>query len=282
VVARVHGGAGPRRRAGLTEPRTVALDGTAVRVQVLGSGPPVLLLHGSGPGTTAWGAWQSLCEALAGRFALVAPDQAGFGGTPLPPGRPPGRALWTERAIALMDLLGHERYAVVGHSMGGAVALSVAAERPDAVRAVVGIGCMGAPMPLPDGLDRLWAARATRDGAREVLGLIAADPRAPVDEAAVDARLAAMRGQPGYADLFPPPRARWVEDLTVSGAVTAPVLLVHGARDRIVPLREGALPLVERLPDVRLHVLGGCGHSAHAEQPATVHRLLADFLERHA
>jgi 2-hydroxymuconate-semialdehyde hydrolase len=254
-----------------------------VRVHVLGSGTAVLLLHGSGPGTTALGAWRPLCEALASRFALIALDQAGFGGTPMPPGRPAGRALWTDQAVDLMDRLGHERYAVVGHSMGGAVALSVAAARPDAVRAVVGIGCMGAPMPLPAALDRLWAASATPAGAREVLELTAADPGAPVDTAAVEARLEAMRAQNGYATLFPPPRQRWVDDLTLSAAernaVAAPVLLVHGARDRVVPPRDGALPLVEHLPDARLHVLGGCGHSPHAERPRTVHRLLTDFLD---
>jgi 2-hydroxymuconate-semialdehyde hydrolase len=253
-------------------------------VHVVGTGPPVLLLHGSGPGATALSAWQPLCDALAERFTLVAPDQAGFGAAPAPSAGGTGRALWTEQAIAAMDRLGHERYSVVGHSMGGAVALSVAAARPDAVRSVVGIGCMGAPMPLPPGLDRLWAARPTRDGARTALELIAADPDAPVPDAAIDARLEAMRAQGGdvYAALFPPPRERWVADLALSAAerdaVTARVLLVHGARDQIVPLRDGALPLVEELPDAHLYVLGGCGHSPHAERPGFVHPLLADFL----
>jgi 2-hydroxymuconate-semialdehyde hydrolase len=242
----------------------------------------VLLLHGSGPGTTAWGAWRALCEALADRFTLVAPDQAGFGGTPLPPDRPPGRALWAEQATALMDGLGHERFAVLGHSMGGAVALSVAAARPDAVRAVVGIGSMGAPVPLPDGLDRLWAARPTAAGAREVLGLIAADPDAPLDETAVEARLAAMRAQEGYDRLFPPPRERWVADLTVREPVRAPVLLVHGAQDRIVPLHDGGRALAARLDDVRLHVVEGSGHSPHADRPGEVLPLIASFLEDHA
>jgi 2-hydroxymuconate-semialdehyde hydrolase len=284
VVARVHGGAGPRRRAGLTEPaspRTVSLAEAVVRVVTLGSGPPVLLLHGSGPGTTAWGAWRPLGETLADRFTLVAPDQAGFGGTPLPPGRPPGRALWTEQAIALMDLLGHERYAVIGHSMGGAVALSVAAARPDAVGAVVGIGCMGAAMPLPRALDRLWAARATRESAREVLGLIAADPEAALDPSAVETRLAAMRAQEGYDRLFPPPRERWVADLTVREPVRAPVLLVHGEEDRIVP-RDAAVALVAQLDDVRLRVIEGSGHSPHADRPGEVLPLIASFLEDHA
>jgi len=273
---------------------TVEVNGAPIHVHALGTGPPVLLLHGSGPGTTAWRAWRPLCETLSDRFELIAPDQAGFGRTPIPARRQAGRALWVEQAIALMDLLGPERYAVVGHSMGGAVALAAAAARPDAVRTVVGIGSMGAPMPLPVGLDRLWAARPTRDGAAQVLRLIAPGPSSgvgtpatadPPDAAAVEDRLEAMlaQGEEAYAALFPPPRERWVTDLGLRESewdgVTAHVLLVHGARDQIVPLGDGALPLVERLPQADLHVLGDCGHSPHLERPGLVHDLVADHLE---
>jgi 2-hydroxymuconate-semialdehyde hydrolase len=295
VVAGIHGGARPRSRSSLTRTfvpaavplaRTVEVGGQPLAVSVTGSGPGVLFLHGSGPGTTASGAWRSTCAALAERFQLVTPDQAGFGRTPLPAGRRAGRALWTEQAVALMDLLGHSRYALVGHSMGGAVALSIAAARPDAVRCVVGIGCMGAEMALPAGLDRLWAARPTRDDAEHVLRLIAGDPDAPVAEEAVAARLDAMCAHDGYAGLFPPPRDRWVADLALTAAeraaVRQPVLLIHGARDRIVPLRDGAVPLVEQLPLADLHVLGNCGHSPHVERPEIVNRLTIDFLETHA
>jgi 2-hydroxymuconate-semialdehyde hydrolase len=273
------------------------VNGAPIHFHTVGSGPPVLLLHGSGPGTTAWGAWQPLCEALSDRFEVIAPDQAGFGRTPMPAGSRAGRALWVGQAIAFMDLLGHERYSVVGHSMGGAVALAAAAARPDAVGAVVGIASMGAPMPLPDGLDRLWAARPTRAGATEVLRLLApGSPRragSPAavgspDPTAVEDRLEAMlaQGEEAYAALFPPPRERWVADLGLRESewdrVSADVLLVYGARDQIVPLRDGALPLVERLPHADLLVLGDCGHSPHIARPELVHRRLADHLEINA
>lgn len=271
--------------------RAVEIGGVPVHFNAVGSGPPVLLLHGSGPGTTGWRAWRPLCEALSDRHELIAPDQAGFGLTPVPSGGQAGRNVWAEQAIGLMDLLGHDRYAVVGHSMGGAVALAVAAARPEVVRAIVGIGCMGAPMPLPDGLDRLWRARPTRAGAAEVVRLIS--PGSPngvgsPDPVAIDERLDAMlaQGEETYAALFPPPRERWVADLAMRDPewrrVAARVLLVHGARDQIVPVREGALPLVERLPHADLFLLGGCGHSPHAERPELVHDLLADHLGRDA
>ena len=91
-------------------------------------------------------------------------------------------------------------------------------------------------------------------------------------------------GAAAFASLFPPPRARWVEQLTLSAqtlaAIRAPVLLVHGAEDRLTPLETAALPLLEHLADVRLHVLGRCGHVPALEHPHDFRRLLSCFLGR--
>ena len=91
-------------------------------------------------------------------------------------------------------------------------------------------------------------------------------------------------GAAAFASLFPPPRARWADDLTLSAqtlaAIRAPVLLVHGAEDRVTPLGTAALPLLEHLADVRLHVLGRCGHVPAIEHPHDFRRLLSCFLRR--
>jgi 2-hydroxymuconate-semialdehyde hydrolase len=264
--------------------RSIDVAGWPVRVHELGDGPPVLLLHGSGPGTTGWGAWAGLAAALAAGHRVVVPDQAGFGATPVPGGGRAGLACWREQAAGLMEALQIPRYAVVGHSMGGAVALALAAARSDAVTRVVGVGSMGAAMPLTGVLDRLWAARPGQ--ARLLLELLFEDP-ALVTEAAVLVREESMAaGADAFAPLFPAPRDRWVRDLTLEpatlGAITAPVLLVHGAQDRIAPLRDAALPLLEALPDARLHALGRCGHVPAVEHPAAFVRLIRDFLETDA
>jgi pimeloyl-ACP methyl ester carboxylesterase len=242
-------------------------------------GPPVLLLHGSGPGTTA-AAWGPLIDALAPRHRVIAPDLLGFGASPRPVG--PLRAAWTRQALDLVDSLGVGSFAVVGNSAGAAIALSVASARPESVTRVVGVGAMGHPMALPDGLDALWAYRApTLDGARRLLELINHDPAAATP-AAVEARHHATLAQPWYPELFPPPRQRWVDDLSLTreelAAIAAPVLLVHGAQDRIVPLRDGFVPLLESLPDVRGHVFGRCGHAAPLERTTEFNHLLTTFL----
>jgi 2-hydroxymuconate-semialdehyde hydrolase len=267
----------------VTASRTVEVAGTPVDVLDVGEGPAVLLLHGSGPGTTGAGAWGATAAALSGSWRLLAPDHAGFGGTPLAAGSRGGLEVWTEQAAGLMDALAVESYAVVGHSMGGAVALALAATRPERVTRVVAVSTMGAPgAPLSPDLDAVWAAPPGSAGARDMLSRLFLD-QSLVTEVAVEARAAAMQaGAEAFAAMFPPPRQRWSDDLTLSSEelarIDAPVLLVHGAKDRLTPLRTAALPLLEHLADVRLHVLGRCGHSAAVEHPEEFRRLLTGFL----
>ena len=133
-----------------------------------GSGPPVLLLHGSGPGTTG-AAWAPLIAALATAvLASSRPTCSGFGdaqavaragGAAMPPGR--------RRRASSLDGLG-EPCAVVGNSAGGAIALSLAHARPRAVTRVVAVGSMGHPMTLPRGAGRAVGlrSRAARPRAR--------------------------------------------------------------------------------------------------------------------
>ena len=92
-----------------------------------------------------------------------------------------------------------------------------------------------------------------------------------------------MAAQPAYRELFPAPRQRWVDELSLTRPelerITAPVLLVHGAQDRIVPLHDSFLGLIEALPDVRGHVFGRCGHASPLERTGEFNRLLTTFLE---
>jgi 2-hydroxymuconate-semialdehyde hydrolase len=245
-----------------------------------GSGPPVLLLHGSGPGTTA-AAWAPLIAALAPHHRVIAPDLLGFGSGPPPSGS--FRSAWTEQALGLVDSLGISSFAVVGNSAGGAIALALACARPDAVTRVVAVGSMGHPMGLPPGLDELWGhEEPSREAAQAITELINFDPRAATPDA-IEARYQATAAQPWYPELFPAPRQRWVDDLSLTreelAGISVPVLLVHGAQDRVVPLRDGFLPLLELLPDVRGCVFGRCGHAAPLEHTAEFNRLLTTFLE---
>ena len=222
------------------------------------------MLHGSGPGTTA-AAWNPLVEALGERFEVLAPDLPGFGDAPRAPVEQ-----WADR------LAPDEPCAIVGNSAGGALALALAAR--GLATKVVAVGSMGYPMPLPPGLDALWS---TGPGAgRELLDLLFDTP--PGDDA-VAAREAAMLAQPHYRELFPAPRQRWVDALSLPvgdlASISVPVLLIHGAQDRVVPPEHSVIPLLHTLPDARAHIFGRCGHASPLEHTAEFNRLVLTFLE---
>ncbi|HEV8567639.1 MAG TPA: alpha/beta hydrolase [Actinoplanes sp.] len=268
-------------------PATVDVGGVATAVLdtgPAGDAPPTLLLHGSGPGVSAAANWRPIIPALAKTRRVIAPDQLGFGGTATGEPRTYGRAAWTAHALRLLDTLGVAEVDIIGNSMGGAIALSLAAARPAAVRRIVLMGTMGVAMALPDGLDRVWAYEPSVEGMREVIELFAYD-RSLVTDELIEMRYQSSRNPPvrdSWHSMFPPPRQRWVDDLALSGAelsaIRQPVLMVHGRDDKVVPWQRSSLPLVDLLPDVRLHVIGGCGHWTMIEKTADFLAVVEPFL----
>ena len=122
-----------------------------------GSGSPVALLHGHPRTHTTW---HAVARLLARRHTVVCPDLRGYGRSTLPPDLP-DHAQSSKRAmagdvVALMRLLGHERFAVVGHDRGGAVAYRTALDHPDAVSHLVVMDAL----PLVEQLERTDAAFA--------------------------------------------------------------------------------------------------------------------------
>jgi 2-hydroxymuconate-semialdehyde hydrolase len=248
------------------------------------SAPPVLLLHGSGPGVSAAANWRLVIPALGERRRVIAPDLLGFGGTATGGKHTFGRAAWTDHALSLLDTLGVEQCDVIGNSMGGAIALSMAVARPAAVRRVVLMGTMGVAMALPPGLATIWSYRPSVEAMREVIGLFAYN-RALITDDLIKLRYEASLNPPvrdSWEAMFPPPLQRWVDDLALSGAelnsVTQPVLLVHGRDDQVVPWRSSSGPMIDPLPDGRLHLLGGCGHWTMIERTAEFLGVVTPFL----
>jgi pimeloyl-ACP methyl ester carboxylesterase len=270
-------------------PSRIDVGGVATTVIDTGApdgptGPPVLLLHGSGPGVTAIANWRPIIPSLGAGRRVIAPDQLGFGGTATGEQRTYGRAAWTEHALALLDTLEVAAVDIIGNSMGGAIALSIAAARPGAVRRIVLMGSMGVAMALPDGLNAVWGYTPGVEQMRQVIGLFAYNRKLITDDL-VELRYRASLDAPvrdSWAAMFPEPRQRWVDDLALSGAelaaIDAPVLLVHGRNDRVVPWRDSSAQLHGLLPDSRLHVLSGCGHWTMIERTADFLAVVQPFL----
>src|SRR5581483_7019382 len=99
-----------------------------------------VLIHGSGPGASAWANWRLTLPALAAQRRAIAPDIVGFGYTARPAGFSFTRASWLDHLVKWLDALGIERCDVVGNSFGGALALALAAEHGARIRRLVLMG----------------------------------------------------------------------------------------------------------------------------------------------
>jgi len=245
--------------------------------------PPVLLLHGSGPGVTAYANWRLTIPTLATRLRVVAPDLVGFGFTERPDGVEYSLDLWVDQALGVLDGLGIERASVVGNSFGGGLALRLAARHPDRVDRLVLMGSVGVPFPITDGLDRVWGYEPSIERMKELIGLFAFSRELVTDELAEVRYRASI--QPGFQEsfsaMFPAPRQRWVDSMVTPAeeiaALTHRALVVHGREDRIIPL-DNAFALLELLDDAQLHVFGRCGHWTQIERAEEFNRLVLDFL----
>jgi pimeloyl-ACP methyl ester carboxylesterase len=125
--------------------RIVEAGGLRQHVVIGGDGPPLLLVHGW-PET--WYAWRLLMPSLAEDFTVVAVDQRGMGLSGKPQDGYDNGTLAGD-LIALMDALGHERFAVVGHDTGMVISYALAADNPDRVDRLVAAEIPGAPGAVP-------------------------------------------------------------------------------------------------------------------------------------
>jgi 2-hydroxymuconate-semialdehyde hydrolase len=249
-----------------------------------GTGRPVLLLHGSGPGVSAWANWRLVIEGLAPQMRLLAPDLAGFGYSAVPADYRFSREGWLAQLVGFLDALGLDRVDVVGNSFGGSMALAMAIGHPERVRRLVLMGSVGVPFELTPGLDAVWGYTPSLEGMRELMGIFAFDQSRITDELVALRHAASTRPgvQDAYRRMFPAPRQRWVDAMAHDEAavrgIRQPTLLIHGRDDRVIPL-ETSLTLLRWIDDAQLHVFGRCGHWTQIEHAAAFQRLLRDFLD---
>src|SRR5690242_10055538 len=262
-------------------PREVDAAGLRLRYLELGAGDsaPVLLLHGFGADLNAWMFTQ---PALAEARRAIALDLPGHGGSAKEVGA--GDADSLVRAVdAAVGALGIERVHLVGHSMGGAVAASLALHRPQLAATVTLIASAGLGPDINTTFIDGFVRAARRREAAEVLGLLVHDPamvsRRMVEDVLRYKRLDGVAGALATIAGAWFPRGRQSVDLAGPlGTLKLPMQIIWGREDRIIPVAH-AEALAARFP---VHILDEAGHLPHMEKAGEVNRLINRLIENQA
>jgi pimeloyl-ACP methyl ester carboxylesterase len=269
----------------------VSLHGHRVNFNIAGQGPPVVLIHGVAGRA---GQWDQTAQFLAEGHTVIAPDLLGHGDS----AKPRGDYSLGAHASGIRDLLvglGIERASIVGHSLGGGIAMQFAYQFPERCERLVLVSSGG----LGQEVHPLLRA-ATLPGSELVLPLLA-HPRVLAVASLIPRALGqiGLRTRPDLSEM-----ARGYQSLSNAAARNAfihtlrgvidptgqrinasdrlylasnmPTLIVWGCRDRIIPV-EHARPANEAMPGSHLELFEEAGHFPHLDDPLRFARTLEDF-----
>jgi pimeloyl-ACP methyl ester carboxylesterase len=275
--------------AGL-EPRFETIAGRRIRFARKGSGPAMVLLHGFASSIYTW---KDVLPVLARDHDVVALDLPGFGQSDCPPDLSFDE--YPAVVVGLLDRLGLSRATLVGNSMGGAVAVAVAAGRPDRVDRLILVDAAGfnlaeanRPWPIRVVGSAPMAAVLDRLPLRRLL--IGASLRQVFFD---DALVTGERIDEYLEPLLRPGTPRAIRSLLASRSlhpedvqkllpkVAAPALILWGQQDEWISVGDAAR-FATALPGSRVVVLEHCGHMPQEEHPAEVSQLIEDFLASRA
>jgi pimeloyl-ACP methyl ester carboxylesterase len=272
--------------------KEISLHGNRVSYRVGGEGPLLVLIHGI---TSSSASWEPVLPLLTEHFSIVAPDLLGHGQSDKPAG---DYSLGSHACIVrdLMLALGHDSGTIVGHSLGGGVAMQLGYQFPELMDRLVLVSSGGLGREVS-----VFLRAVTLPGSELVLPLLASQP--VLTAGAALARAGGRLGLRAGADLGQ--IALGIASLSEIGARRAfvhtarsvidpggqrvdardrlylaeavPSLLVWGERDPIIPAAHG-IAAHEAMPGSRLEIFPRCGHFPHLDDPVRFVELLRDFV----
>jgi len=273
--------------------RDLRLHGHRVSYRLAGDGPPLVLIHGI---TSSSANWLPVMPLLAEHYTVIAPDLLGHGASAKPKGDY-SLGAYASLVRDVMAALGYDRGTVVGHSLGGGVAMQLAYQFPERVERLVLVSSGG----LGREVSFLLRA-ATLPGSELVLPLLASktllDTGSAVGRAIskIGLRISSdwMEMARGFASLndiearrafvhtaravIDPGGQRISATDRLYLAESMPLLIMWGGRDPIIPARHG-IAAQRHAPGSQLEFLEGAGHFPHHDEPIAFVRLLRDFIE---
>jgi pimeloyl-ACP methyl ester carboxylesterase len=263
----------PPVKAAVAHRRMITLNGHRIAYRDAGDGEVLLLVHGLGGSSSSWA---EVMPKLAGRYRVIAPDLLGHGQSDKPRGDY-SPAVFARLLRDLLDALGIDKVTLIGHSLGGGVAMTFASRHRNYCKRLVLLnsGGFGAEVTV---LLRMLSL----PGAGFVLPLVAAG------RAAWTGGIAAVR------ESFPNGDDRRVFLRTLRSAVNhrgqaasaleclhlfadLPTQIIGGENDRVIPVAH-AHAAHKALPGSRLHILPGVGHDPQIQRPDAVADLIDDFV----
>ncbi len=280
------------RHAVLAE-RELTLHGHRVGLRTAGRGPVLVLLHGI---TSSSLTWEAVAPLLAQRFTLVAPDLMGHGSS----ATPRGDYSLGAHATAVRDVLtalGHRHVTIVGHSLGGGVAMQFAYQFPERCERLVLVSSGGlgrevhlllraATLPGAEWALPLLASRRALGAGRAVGGLLQRLRLRPDGDLAELARGFASLDNAGSRQAFlhtvraviEPGGQRVSAQDRLHLAAQLPTLIVWGEDDSIIPAAHGRAAH-DALPGSRFEVLAGAGHLPQVDDPVRFAAALTEFCD---
>jgi pimeloyl-ACP methyl ester carboxylesterase len=272
--------------------RTIETPSGTLHYHEAGDGPPLVLLHGSGPGVSGWANFRGNLPIFAEHFRTLVLDLPGFGTSYSCEQSPLAAA--PQAVLDFLDAMALESVSIVGNSMGGNVAAGVAAKHSDRVSRLVTIGGVGLALfsPTPsEGIKLLvqFVEDPTRERLVTWMESMVYDPAilteefielrwkvASAPEALADVRrmfnakvLTAMRGRSGNV----------ADQVATLGAIKAPTLITWGRDDRVTPMDSVLVPM-RLIRRCEVHVFYDCGHWAMIERKDEFESVVLSFLLR--
>lgn len=258
-----------------------------------GGGLPLVMLHGGGPGASAWSNFGTALPGFAEQFRTLLVDQPGFGGSDKPEVVGNYYRHSADYVIALLDELGIDRVHLLGNSLGGGTAMRLALSYPDRVGRLVLMGPGGLSLNLfhadpTEGVQRLmdFSADPTREALRAFISTMVVNQKLVTDEL-VEERFADATAPGAQQAMASMGMSFWNPETAEDGMLWREAhrlrqhtLLTWGREDRVNPL-DGAMVALKLIPKASLHVFSRCGHWAQIEAADEFREVATAFLGRH-
>lgn len=278
--------AGSSRLSDAATSRSVVAGGIRIHYNEVGAGPPIIGIHGGGPGATSWSNFRGNIEALSANNRFIMFDMPGWGRSDYPADAVNHEFIhWMGGVLNdFMDALDIDSADIIGNSMGGQAALGLALRFPHRIKHLVMIGSQPTDtllfQPLPQegiaSIGRFYGGDGpTIEKMRSIVSSMVFDQRFVTDELVLERFEAAMTpaSLEQGARWAKQPRGDYYFEFKNN---SVPTLLIWGHDDRGGALEAG-LMMLRRFQDARMYIFAKCGHWAQVEHRDEFNRICLDF-----